>query len=127
MIYHDNIPELVADIMNWQGIKYLPVEDVKGRLTGLISYKILLNYYSKKSKEKKSKDVAVKELMESDPMVVKPEATVVDALRLMKRNKVDCLPVVKNKKLIGVITEGNFLNITTTILNNIAKKESTAK
>ncbi len=126
-VHEDDIPELVADIMNWQGIKYLPVEDVKGLLTGLISYKIMLNYYSKKSKVKKSEAMTVKDLMISDPMVVTPEATVVDALRLMKRNKVDCLPVVKNKKLVGVITEGNFLNITTTILNNIAKKEVISK
>lgn len=126
-VHEDDIPELVADIMNWQGVKYLPVEDVKGLLTGLISYKIMLGYYSKKSKVKKSKDMTVKELMVSDPMVVNPEATVVDALRIMKRNKVGCLPVVKNKKLVGVITEGNFLNITTTILNNIAKNENVAK
>ena len=67
--------------------------------------------------------MTVKELMVSEPMVVNPEATVVDALRLMKGNQVDCLPVVKNKKLVGVIAEGNFLRITTTILNNIASKD----
>ena len=122
-VHEDDIPELVADIMNWQEVKNIPVEDIKGQLTGLISYKILLNYYSKKSKVKKSEDVTVKDLMIADPMVVNPEATVVDALRIMKRNKVDCLPVVKNKKLVGVITEGNFLHITSTILNNIAKRD----
>lgn len=122
-VHEDDIPELVADIMDWRSLKHIPVEDEKGNLTGLISYRILLNYFSKKSKLKKSSDVTVKQLMLNDPILVSPEATVVDALRIMKRHKVDCLPVVKNKKLVGVITEGNFLNITATILNNIAKKE----
>ena len=126
-VHEDDIPELVADIMNWRGIKYIPVEDVRGKLTGLISYKILLNYYTRKTKVKKSEDVTVKKLMEPNPLVIKPEATVIDALRLMKKFKVDCLPVVKNKKLVGVITEGDFLNITTTILNNVVKRNLTGK
>ncbi|MEQ9426878.1 MAG: glutamate-cysteine ligase family protein [Cyclobacteriaceae bacterium] len=123
-VHEDDIPELVADIMDWRSLKHLPVEDVKGRLTGLISYKNLLGYFSKKTKVKNDEDFSIEQIMIKDPLVISPEATVIDALRLMKRNKVDCLPVVINKKLVGVITEANFLNITATILNNIAKRDS---
>jgi len=34
----------------------------------------------------------------------------------MKTNNIGCLPVVKNQKLIGIVTEADFLNLTSTLL-----------
>ena len=120
-VHQDDIPELVADILNWRKIKYVPVEDIKGKLKGLINYRDLLKYFSKKSHVAQDKKVIVKDLMQTNPLTISPEATIQDALKLMKTAKTDCLPVVKGDKLIGIITEGNFLNITATLLRNIQK------
>lgn len=121
-VHENDLPDLVADVMVWQKIKYLPVEDEKGNLKGLITFRDMLGYYAKEQHLKK-KEIIVKSLMESKPICIGPEATVHTALQLMKKHKVDCLPVVKNNRLIGIITEGNFLQITTSLLNNIEKKD----
>ncbi len=120
-VQKDDVPELVADILNWRQIKYAPVEDNKGRLLGLINYRILLQYYSKNSHVKPSAKVVVKDLMVTNPTTIHPEATIQDALQVMREKKVDCLPVVKNDRLIGIITEGNFLNIATSLLKSREK------
>ncbi|MEQ8240576.1 MAG: glutamate-cysteine ligase family protein [Cyclobacteriaceae bacterium] len=119
----NDIPELVADIINWRKIKHVPVEDDKGRIKGMINYRVLLKYYSKKMNVSPNENVMVKDLMDTNPTTIHPEATVSEALALMKSKTTDCLPVVKNGKLVGIITEGNFLNITASILKNLSSRD----
>lgn len=121
-VHQDDIPELVSDILNWRKIKHLPVEDDKGRLKGLINYRILLKYYSKNFHVKPSDAVLVKDLMIKEPITIHPEATVQDASNLMREKRIDCLPVVKNGRLVGIITEGNFINITASLLKTLGKE-----
>ncbi len=120
-VHQDDIPELVADILNWRKIKYAPVEDAQGKLKGLINYRDLLKYFSRQGNVSMSRKVVVKDLMDPKPRTISPELTIRDALKIMKDNKIECLPVVKSDKLVGIITEGNFLNITATLLKNIEK------
>lgn len=115
-VQQDDIPELVADILSWKRIKHIPVEDDRGRLKGLMNYRLLLQYYSKNCHVTPSSKVVVKDLMIKNPTTIQPEATVQDALDLMRTEKIDCLPVVKKDRLIGIITEGNFMNITSSLL-----------
>lgn len=119
----DDITELVADIINWRNIKHVPVEDDKGRLKGVINYRALLKHYSKKTNISSNDSVMVKDLMDKEPITIHPEATISEALSLMKNKKTDCLPVVKNGKLVGIITEGNFLSITSRLLKNLSAKK----
>ena len=41
----------------------------------------------------------------------------------MNAKKIGCLPVVKNDQLVGIITEGNFLNITDSLLGMIKRRD----
>ena len=117
-VQQNDIPEFVSDIITWKRLKHIPVEDDLGQLKGLINYRILLEFYSKNSQAKENQKVVVKDLMIKNPVTIHPEATIQDALRLMKAKKVDCLPVVKNTRLCGIITEGNFLNIAASLLKS---------
>lgn len=121
-VHEDDIPELVSDILVWRRFKYLPIEDKEGKLKGLITYKELLNHYNKLYGSGVKKKLTVKDLMIENPLTIEPEATISDALKLLKKHEVDCLPVVKNQKLVGIITEGNFLNITNSLLKNIESR-----
>ncbi|XOV94945.1 MAG: glutamate-cysteine ligase family protein [Bacteroidota bacterium] len=118
----NDIPELVADMMNWKNVKHIPIEDDKGQLKGLMDYSILLKYYSKKMSINPGKSVVVKDIMNATPITISPEATVSEAMDVMKDNRVDCLPVVKNGKLIGIISEVDFLKITSSLLKVLSSK-----
>ena len=42
----NDILEFVAEIMDWQKLQYIPVEDEKGKLTGLATSRMLLHKFS---------------------------------------------------------------------------------
>ena len=119
----NDIPELVADIMNWQKVKHIPIEDDKGQLKGIVDYSNLLKYYSKKMTISPGNNVVIKDIMTRDPITIAPESTVDEALNLMKTSDVDCLPVVKNKKLVGIISEGDFLKIASSLMKVLSAKD----
>jgi CBS domain-containing membrane protein len=51
----------------------------------------------------------VKEVMHSDVATIDPEAPLVEAARLMMDRKIGCLPVLEVDRLVGILTEGDFL------------------
>ena len=124
-VHQDDILELVADIMDWQNIRYTLVEDEKGQLKGLISARRLLKFFSAQFKLDKREPTTVKELMVMDPIVIEPDATIGEAMQLFNKNKIGCLPVVKNRKLVGVVTESNFIGVASSLLKIISKKSKT--
>jgi acetoin utilization protein AcuB len=46
--------------------------------------------------------------MTRDPITVDPETSMMDAEHLMKEHKIRCLPVVKGKKVVGIVTDRNI-------------------
>lgn len=53
----------------------------------------------------------VKSRMSSNPYTVTPDATIAEALELMRQHKIRRLPVVKSGKLVGIITERALLEV----------------
>lgn len=51
----------------------------------------------------------VRDLMTTDPITTTPETPLKEAARLMVRHKVSGLPVVAGGKVVGIVTEGDFL------------------
>ncbi len=119
-VHKDDILELVAEIMDWKKLRYIPVEDEKANITGLVTSRMLLRSLTRSST---LKNTTVEEIMIEDPICISPEATIYDAMNILKKHKIGCLPVVKNKKLIGVVSENNFLNITDSLLKIIGNKK----
>lgn len=118
-VQQDDIIELVAELMDWRKIRYMPVEDTKGNLCGLITSRLLLRYYTQKSRYKGTEARMVKEIMIKNPITVEPSATIVEAMRTMRGNKIGCVPVVKDNELIGMITEMDFLRISGRLIERL--------
>jgi CBS domain-containing protein len=52
----------------------------------------------------------VREIMTIDPVTVSSTTPTLEALELMRRNKVGCLPVVDDGQLVGIVTSYDFLD-----------------
>ncbi|MBL8913616.1 MAG: CBS domain-containing protein [Archangium sp.] len=104
----DDAVDLVAHIMSSERVRYVPVEDKEHRLVGLISNRAVLRFLSAGGH---TKDVSVSELMKKDVMSVTPHTLTLEAIHLMRKNRIGCLPVLQDGKLVGVLTEENFLKI----------------
>jgi CBS domain-containing protein len=51
----------------------------------------------------------VRDLMTTDPVTTTPDSSLKEAARLMVRNQVSGLPVMDGERLVGIVTEGDYL------------------
>jgi CBS domain-containing protein len=110
-VQKDDIVEFVADLMDWKNIRYIPVEDTKGKFVGLLSPTIMLKEILSPNIKNKEDGISVQDVMVKSPFTVTPETDILTAMNVMKEKAVGCLPVVKDDELIGIITEAHFLSI----------------
>lgn len=61
------------------------------------------------------------------PHTTDPDATIISAMKLMRQNEIGALPVVKNKELVGMITESDFLDITSRLLERLHAQKPSPK
>lgn len=112
-VQESDLLELVGDLMDWRRLRYLPVEDEKGHLCGLVTTRKLLRYYIRKGRMDNDMDTyrTVGDLMVHNPVTVHPQTTIKEAMHIMRGSKLGCLPVVKDEELVGIITEMDFLRV----------------
>lgn len=117
----DDLIELVAKLMDWRKVRYMPVEDQKGNICGLITSRLLLRFYSQKgiSIKEGNKQHTVEDIMISSPIVIEPGKSIIEALHIMREKKIGCLPVVTDGELIGIITEMDFLRISARLIERL--------
>ena len=115
-VHEDESLDLVASLMEWKRIRHVPVEDDRHNLVGLVSYRSLLRLVARGILEPKQKQIAVSELMKRDPVTIAPETSTVEAIELMRRHKISCLPVVKGRQLVGIVTERDLVNLAAELL-----------
>jgi CBS domain-containing protein len=115
-VHEDEALDLVASLMDWKQIRHIPVEDKQGRLVGLITCFEVLRHLARVASEGATAPVAVSSIMVRDPLTIVPETLTLDAIALMRREKVDCLPVVNQGRLVGIVTERDFINVAARLL-----------
>jgi CBS domain-containing protein len=115
-VHEDEPVDLVANLMEWERIRHVPVEDHDHRLVGLVSYRAILRLLGQGGSEKDSSPIAVSEIMRRDPITVGPDAPTLEAIDLMRRHQVGCLPVVQEGRLVGIVTEHDFMDIAAELL-----------
>ena len=120
-VQKDDLIELVTDLMDWRKIRYMPVEESKGQLCGLITSRLLLRHFARKDKLNSKDATMVKDIMIESPITISPNATLIEAMNLMREKRIGCLPVVQNNELIGIITEMDFLRISTRLIEQLEK------
>jgi CBS domain-containing protein len=107
----------IADrIMNLGRIRHLPVLDENGALCGIVSQRDLFRGalasalgYGGFAQQKLLNTLLVKEVMATEIHTTTPDTPLADAACLMFEQKVGCLPVVDGGKLVGILTEADFV------------------
>jgi CBS domain-containing protein len=107
----DDLIDLAASVMDWRHIRHVPVEDQEGRLVGLITHRGLLRMMIN-SANSNTKVTTVREIMVADPVTVTPSTSALEAMEIMRNNRVGCLPVIEGDQLVGIITSYDFLEAT---------------
>ena len=100
----DDLAELAVRVMQWQRIRHVPVEDAEGRLVGMVTPQSVMSLVGGGGDGQ-----AVRDVMERDPIAVAPDTSTDAALALMRDADASCLPVVADGKLVGIVTERDFV------------------
>lgn len=118
-VHPDDLVDLAACMMEWEHVRQVPVEDHEGHLVGLVSHRALLRLVAEGSDQQQ---VAVGEIMTPTVYSVVPETTTLEALEMMREKHVSCLPVTRDGKLVGIVTEADFTQIARELLERELRK-----
>ena len=106
----DDLIDLAASVMDWRHIRHVPVEDREGRLIGLVTHRGLLRMISNGARGNVNGNaITVKEVMIANPLTVSPSTSSLEAIEIMRSNRIGCLPVVEGDQLVGIVTSYDFL------------------
>lgn len=112
------------DVMRTRQVRHLPVVDDEGQLVGIVTDRdlrqamiapALAEHLSLGARRRLRglartlQDLRVKDAMTWVVVTAHPEATTAHAALLMFEHRVGSLPVVKNGRLLGIVTERDLL------------------
>lgn len=106
----EDIVDLAASLMHWRHVRHVPVEDDAGRLIGIVSHRDLIELLAM-GKVAASSPIIVRDIMKTDLITVAPDTPTLQALELMRNHNIGCLPVIKDERLVGLVTAYDFLTV----------------
>ena len=110
-----DLVDLAASLMDWRHIRHVPVEDEKGHLVGLVTHRGLLRLLSRGSTAPDGTSMTVREIMKPNPTTVTSTTPTLEAIEIMRRSGIGCLPVVDDNRLVGIVTSYDFLTATASL------------
>ncbi len=106
----DDLLDFAASLMEWEHVRHVPVEDDDGNLVGLVSHRSLLRVVARGYRDGGEAE-PVRNVMMTDVVTVTPDTLTVEAIRMMRENQLGCLPVVRDRRLVGIITERDLIDV----------------
>ena len=115
--------ELVRSLMRIKHVRHVPIVDQDNTFVGLITHRDLLAQtishladVDEDEQEYLDRHIHIMNIMKTDILAVDQEMDVCTAITQLLENKYGCLPVVENGKLVGIVTEADFLELTLSLL-----------
>lgn len=104
------------ELMDSKHIRHIPVVDGDEDLVGLVTHRDLLrSALTDRSdlplaiQRQVLETVRVSEIMTTAVETIEQDQDICDAVDLMMENKFGCLPVVEGDRLVGILTEADFV------------------
>ena len=104
------------NLMSDRQLRHLVVVDRDGELLGVVSHRDLLRHalieqadlprYVERTLLSRTR---VREVMIHAVVTAEPEQEAADAARTLFDNKIGCLPVVEGNRVVGILTESDFV------------------
>ena len=107
---------MVANLMIWERIRHVPVEDHEHQLVGLVTHRAVLRFVMSGGSTRRT---PVSEIMKREVITVTPETPTIEALRTdaPAAGRAAC-PVVHDERLVGIVTEEDFMEIASKLLEH---------
>ncbi|UOB19391.1 CBS domain-containing protein [Abyssalbus ytuae] len=103
-VNEDDSSELVLSMMLWKNIHHMPVLNSNADLAGLLTWTDVKKHMDDPEHTPKT----VRDIMTTNLITITSNVSIEKAREIMQRHKINCLPVVKGEKLIGIITSKDY-------------------
>ncbi len=120
-------------IMTEKRIRHIPVTDDDGHLLGLVTQRGVLaatdpSLLSEASSDGggKSSEIPLSDLMVRDVVTIHQTDNLRQAALYMQSHKHGCVPVVADDRLVGIITDSDFVSIAINLLEQVELQEEQA-
>jgi CBS domain-containing membrane protein len=111
------------DLMNLARIRHIPIVNENDAFVGLVTHRDILAAAVSKladidsaTREEIEASIPVREIMQREVTTTTENISLKEAATILLRGKFGCLPVLRQGKLIGIITEADFLRLTIQLL-----------
>ena len=118
----------VRNLMNVEHLRHVPIVDDGGFFVGLLTHRDLLAQtvssladISHQEQYSLDRGIPIQNVMRTGVVTAAPHMDLREAIEILLHNKYGCLPVVANKKLVGIVTEADFLKLTYSLLKSAAE------
>ncbi len=105
------------NIMDRRRLRHFPVVE-NGNVVGVVSQRDVFRAslasmlgYNERTEKAFLDNLSIKGIMSDPPITVTADTRISEAARLMVEKKVGCLPVVDGNRLIGLVTDTDFLKV----------------
>jgi CBS domain-containing membrane protein len=102
--------------MDSKHVRHVPIVDSEEELVGLVTHLDLsrsalgrLDDLPLSAERDALSTKKIRNIMLTEPDTIEPDAALKDAAQLLLENKVGCLPVVEGLRLVGILTEADFV------------------
>ena len=115
---------LARFLMKLKHVRHIPIVEDDSHFIGLLTHRDLLAHTislladpGQNEQEEMDEYIHLGQVMKTNIVTVDPEMNLRDAIPILVENKYGCLPVVSQDKLVGIVTEADFLKLTLNLLN----------
>ena len=122
----DTLAKDAYETMRSQRFRHLPVVDKQNRLVGMVSDRDILNVAVMLEKRPDGPgeyligdDVKIRSIMTAEPTTVSPDDNVSQVVDVMLGLTISGLPVVDNRKLVGIVTNTDLLRLLRKLSDNL--------
>jgi len=126
----DNTLADAVELMEKYGCYHIPIVNSEGELQGVVSHRDVLRAMpSSLAAEQTDPDpssVLVDHFMRREVITVNPQTEVRQAAMYLRNARIGCLPVCQGKKLVGIITDSDFIDIAVELLGQVDSLEPIA-
>ena len=113
------------ELMQENKIHHIPVVD-DGALAGLVTLTNVLaatDSFLRDENRIHANEIAISDVMVTDVATVDVNASLRQAALFLERHKIGCLPVMDDHKLVGIITDTDFVAVAINLLEQIEETE----
>lgn len=124
-----NTVKEARELMSTHHIRHIPVTNGNNRLLGLVSQRDVLAaadstlLATKRGSHTDEAAVPVASVMTVSVNTIEETANLRGAALYMQKHKIGCLPVLRGERLVGIITDSDFISVAINLMEQMEEAE----